>query len=130
VILTLPLEETCYFVELIFRESGKNLGRCVHITPKDGSLVFYHAEGESVAVDIHVLIRKVNAVMRRNVAEQEQWTDQIVKVEALSRRKDSRIKGTDAVRFIPNKIRKSVGSGCVDEAVANPLARFHAVVVN
>jgi hypothetical protein len=67
--------------------------------------------------------------MRGNVAEQEQWPDQIVKVEALSQRKDSRIKGADAVRFIPNKIRKSVGSGRVDEAVANPLASFHAVVI-
>jgi hypothetical protein len=50
--VTFAFEETCDFVELVFWECGEDFGSGVHVSSKDGSLVFYDGEGEGVAVDV------------------------------------------------------------------------------
>jgi hypothetical protein len=37
---------------LVFGKSGEDFGGGVHVSSKDGGLVFYDGEGEGVAVDV------------------------------------------------------------------------------
>jgi hypothetical protein len=39
------------FVRLVFGD-GEDFGGGVHVTTKDGGLIFYDGEGEGVAVDV------------------------------------------------------------------------------
>lgn len=107
----LSLKEASDARALICWDCRQDLGRAVHVAPKDSRLVIDDGDGERVWVDVDILVGKEEPTLSRDVAEQ---VHRLVKV-------------VDDVRLVTNQVAELVARRRVDEAIANPLARLDAI---
>jgi hypothetical protein len=93
-------------------------------------LVFYDGKGEGVAVDVEIFVCEVDTVVGGHVAEEVEGAKWILAEHRCTRKMgDLRVEGADAVVFITDEVRETVGGCCEDEAVAYPFGCFDAVGV-
>lgn len=67
---TLSFQEPSDPVSLALRNGRQNLVGGIHVTAQNSGLVFNHDERQGKAKDVHVLVRYVDSVMRRKVAQE------------------------------------------------------------
>ena len=74
---TSALQEARDLVSLVFGHVGQDLGCSVHVAPQHGRLVLDDVQRQSIPIDVHVLVRDVDPIMRGDVSQERHRPNKI-----------------------------------------------------